>query len=162
MEYTVSQLARLSGVSARTLRYYDEIALLKPKRTSSSGYRIYGQVEVDLLQQILFYRELEMKREIIPVVALRGLTVFPHLIIHFDLNRQKSIAAVEQAMMQEQEILLVAQKDAKTLEPDREDLYDIGTVAVIRQVTKLPGKVLRFTGFGIKRDLSARKLRGAF
>lgn len=63
MEYTVSQLARLSGVSARTLRYYDEIALLKPKRTSSSGYRIYGQVEVDLLQQILFYRELEMKLE---------------------------------------------------------------------------------------------------
>lgn len=87
--------------------------------------------------------ELEMKREVIPVVALRGLTVFPHLIIHFDLNRQKSIAAVERAMMQEQEILLVAQKDAKTLEPDREDLYDIGTVAVIRQVTKLPGKVLR-------------------
>lgn len=60
MEYTVSKLARLSGVSARTLRYYDEIDLLKPKRVSSSGYRIYGQEEINLLQQILFYRELEL------------------------------------------------------------------------------------------------------
>lgn len=63
MEYTVSKLARLSGVSARTLRYYDEIGLLEPKRVNSSGYRIYGQVEVNLLQQILFYRELEMSLE---------------------------------------------------------------------------------------------------
>ena len=55
------KLAELSGVSARTLRYYDEIDLLEPKRVNSSGYRIYGQAEVNLLQQILFYRELEMK-----------------------------------------------------------------------------------------------------
>lgn len=58
MEYTVSKLAHLSGVSARTLRYYDEIELLKPKRINSSGYRIYGRAEVDLLQQILFFREM--------------------------------------------------------------------------------------------------------
>lgn len=58
MEYTVQKLARIAGVSSRTLRYYDEIGLLKPKRINSSGYRIYGQLEVDLLQQILFYREL--------------------------------------------------------------------------------------------------------
>ncbi|KIL51715.1 MerR family transcriptional regulator [Jeotgalibacillus alimentarius] len=63
MEYTVQQLAKLSGVSSRTLRYYDEIGLLKPARLSSSGYRIYGQKEVDLLQQILFYRELEVSLE---------------------------------------------------------------------------------------------------
>ena len=50
MEHTVSQLARLSGVSARTLRYYDQIDLLKPNRINSSGYRIYGQAEIDLLQ----------------------------------------------------------------------------------------------------------------
>lgn len=60
MEYTVSKLARLSGVSARTLRYYDEIDLLKPKRVNTNGYRIYGADEVDLLQQILFYRELDL------------------------------------------------------------------------------------------------------
>lgn len=61
MEYTVSKLASLSGVSARTLRYYDEISLLKPKRVNSNGYRIYGQNEVNLLQQILFYRELDIR-----------------------------------------------------------------------------------------------------
>ena len=58
MEYTVNKLAKLSGVSARTLRYYDEIDLLKPKRVSSNGYRIYGEDQVNMLQQILFYREL--------------------------------------------------------------------------------------------------------
>lgn len=63
MEYTVSQLAQLSGVSGRTLRYYDQIGLLKPAKINSSGYRIYGQKEVDLLQQILFYRELEVSLE---------------------------------------------------------------------------------------------------
>jgi len=63
MEYTVHQLAQLSGVSGRTLRYYDQIGLLKPARISSSGYRIYGKKEVDLLQQILFFRELEVSLE---------------------------------------------------------------------------------------------------
>jgi DNA-binding transcriptional MerR regulator len=58
MEYTVQKLAQLAGVSGRTLRFYDEIGLLKPARMNSSGYRIYGKDEVDRLQQILFYREL--------------------------------------------------------------------------------------------------------
>lgn len=58
MEYTVQKLAKLAGVSTRTLRYYDEIEILKPARINSSGYRIYGQDEVNRLQQILFYREL--------------------------------------------------------------------------------------------------------
>ena len=58
MEYTVQKLAEIAGVSARTLRYYDEIGLLEPARNSSSGYRIYGRKEVDKLQHILFYREL--------------------------------------------------------------------------------------------------------
>ena len=60
MEYTVQKLASLTGISTRTLRYYDEIGILKPARINSSGYRIYGQAEVDRLQQILFYRELEV------------------------------------------------------------------------------------------------------
>lgn len=58
MEYTVQKLSNLAGISTRTLRYYDEIGILKPARINSSGYRIYGQAEVDVLQQILFYREL--------------------------------------------------------------------------------------------------------
>ena len=58
MEYTVNKLAQLSGVSTRTLHYYDQIGLLKPGRISSNGYRVYGQMQVDNLQQILFYRDL--------------------------------------------------------------------------------------------------------
>jgi len=58
MEYTINKLAKLAGVTTRTLRHYDEIGLLSPTRSSSNGYRIYGQPEVDKLQHILFYREL--------------------------------------------------------------------------------------------------------
>lgn len=58
MEYTIKKLSLLAGISTRTLRYYDEIGLLKPARINTSGYRIYGKKEVDLLQQIMFYREL--------------------------------------------------------------------------------------------------------
>ena len=58
MEYTVQKLGRLAGISTRTLRYYDEIGILKPARINSSGYRIYGQTEVDRLQQIMLYREM--------------------------------------------------------------------------------------------------------
>lgn len=65
MEYTIQQLARIAGISTRTLRYYDEIGLLKPARTSPSGYRIYGQREVNQLQHILFYRELGVSLEVI-------------------------------------------------------------------------------------------------
>lgn len=60
MEYTIQKLGRLAGISTRTLRYYDEIDLLKPARINSSGYRIYGEKEVDLLQQIMFYRALDV------------------------------------------------------------------------------------------------------
>ena len=56
--YTIGQLARLAGVTTRTLRYYDQIGLLKPLETSDAGYRLYGRVQVDALQQILFYRAL--------------------------------------------------------------------------------------------------------
>jgi len=78
MEYTVQKLAALAGVSPRTLRYYDEIGLLKPARINTSGYRIYGQAEVDRLQQILFYRELGMElakiKEIMAAPTFDGAT----------------------------------------------------------------------------------------
>ena len=65
MEYTVQKLGEIAGISTRTLRYYDEIGILKPARINSSGYRIYGQQEIDRLQQILFYKELGIKLETI-------------------------------------------------------------------------------------------------
>jgi DNA-binding transcriptional MerR regulator len=70
IEYSINKLAVLAGVSTRTLRYYDQIGLLIPKRISSNGYRIYGREEVDKLQQILFFRELGFRLEdIIKIVS---------------------------------------------------------------------------------------------
>lgn len=63
MDYTISAIARLAGISTRTLRYYDEIGLLSPKDLTDSGYRVYGAKEVDALQQILFYREMGVALE---------------------------------------------------------------------------------------------------
>lgn len=72
MEYTVQKLARLAGISTRTLRYYDGIGILKPARTNSSGYRIYGAKEVERLQQIMFYRELG-----VPLDTIKELVTHP-------------------------------------------------------------------------------------
>lgn len=76
MEYTVQKLGNLAGISTRTLRYYDEIGILKPARINTSGYRIYGQKEVNRLQQILFYRELgvslEQIKEIVTSPSFNG------------------------------------------------------------------------------------------
>lgn len=105
MEYSVSQLAKLSGISGRTLRYYDEIGLLNPERISSNGYRIYGQNEVDLLQQILYYRELALSLEEIKVIVhAEGFDITGSLENHLvQLSQQKRrleglIASVEQSL----------------------------------------------------------------
>ncbi len=81
--------------------------------------------------------------ERLPVLALRGLCVFPKMLVHFDVGREKSIRAVDEAMRTNQEIFLVAQKNVATDEPGMDDLYEIGTVAHIRQVLKLPGDTVR-------------------
>jgi len=87
----------------------------------------------------------------IPVVALRGLTVLPGMILHFDVNRQKSVAAVEQAMMGEQKLFLVSQRQPEIVEPELADLYQVGTIAVVKQLVKLPGKVVRVLVEGLER-----------
>lgn len=65
MEYSIQSLSKMAGISTRTLRYYDEIGILKPARIASSGYRVYSEREVDLLQQILFYKELGIELKVI-------------------------------------------------------------------------------------------------
>ncbi len=77
MEYTVQKLSQIAGISTRTLRYYDEIGILKPARMNSSGYRIYGKAEVDQLQQILFYRELGVNLEKIKRLLRHPLLIKP-------------------------------------------------------------------------------------
>ena len=92
----------------------------------------------------------------LPAVALRGMTILPGMIAHFDISRPKSIKAVEKAMMEEQKIFLVTQKDVEQEEPGQDDLYKIGIVAQIKQVIKLQNDIIRILVEGTERA----KLRG--
>ena len=80
---------------------------------------------------------------IMPTVALRGMTILPGMVQHFDVSRKKSIAAVEKAMLGDQKLFLVSQKRPEIPEPELDDLYQIGTVAVVKQLVKLPSKSVR-------------------
>ena len=86
-----------------------------------------------------------------PVIALRGLTVFPTMIIHFDISRKKSIAAVEKAMVSDQKIFLITQKKPEIMDPSLEDLYHIGTIATVKQLVKMPGNIVRVMVEGLER-----------
>ncbi len=97
--------------------------------------------------------------EALPTVALRGLTILPGMVIHFDLNRARSIEAVEQAMLADQRILVVTQRNAEEEEPGFEDLFEMGTVAVIKQVSKLPGHTLRILAEGRSRAKLCRLIQ---
>lgn len=79
----------------------------------------------------------------LPMVALRGLTIMPEMIVHFDVSRERSIAAIQQAMVEEQEIFLVAQKSIEIENPGQDDVYETGTVASVKQLIKLSKKVVR-------------------
>jgi DNA-binding transcriptional MerR regulator len=90
MEYTINQLAKLAGVSTRTLRYYDQCGLLPPKTVRSNGYRIYGEAEVNRLQQILFYRELGVElSEIGRILAEKDFDGLSALQNHLSSLREK-------------------------------------------------------------------------
>ncbi len=79
----------------------------------------------------------------LPLLPLRGLMVFPYMVLHFDVGRKKSVAALEQAMLGDQRIFLVAQRDMDVDYPDVNDIYHVGTIATIKQVLKLPGDNIR-------------------
>lgn len=88
---------------------------------------------------------------VMPVVALRGLTILPGMVLHFDVNRPKSVAAVEKAMVGDQTLFLVTQRQTDVVDPDLGELYQIGTIAVVKQLVKLPGKVVRVLVGGLYR-----------
>ena len=91
-----------------------------------------------------------------PAVALRGMVILPGMVAHFDVSRAKSIKAVEEAMMDEQKIFLVAQKDVEQENPDIEDLFKIGIIAEVKQVIKLQNNIVRILVEGKERaELSA-------
>jgi len=95
--------------------------------------------------------EQNNRRRVLPLLPLRGLNVFPYMVLHFDVGRDKSIAALEQAMVEDQEIFLVAQKDMKIEEPTTEEIYTVGTVSKIKQLLKLPGDNIRVLVEGLNR-----------
>ncbi len=86
-----------------------------------------------------------------PMIPLRGITVFPHMTIHFDVGREKSVAALESAMQGDQHIFLVTQKDATVEEPGSGDIYKTGTLSKVKQLLRLPGKTVRVLVEGIER-----------
>ena len=79
----------------------------------------------------------------LPLIPLRGLTIFPNMVLHFDVGRDKSIASINEAMMNDEDIFLVAQNDIEQEEPEIADIRNIGTVCKIKQIIKLPGNTMR-------------------
>lgn len=92
-----------------------------------------------------------IKKHTLPLLPLRGLTVFPHMILTFDVGRDKSIKALDEAMINNQLIFLVAQKDAKNDAPEEEDIYKVGTISKVKQLLRLPGDTIRVLVEGISR-----------
>lgn len=93
----------------------------------------------------------DIKTRQMPLLPLRGLTVFPYMVLHFDVGRQKSISALEDAMVNNQDIFLVTQKEPEVEEPDKDSLFTVGTVSKIKQLLKLPGDTIRVLVEGINR-----------
>ncbi len=88
---------------------------------------------------------------VFPTVALRGISILPGNIAHFDVSRHASIKALEDAMASDQKVLLVTQKNTEVSQPGPEDLYDVGVIADVKQVIKLPGGLVRVIAEGVKR-----------
>ncbi|WP_415346553.1 endopeptidase La [Clostridium perfringens] len=88
---------------------------------------------------------------ILPLIPLRGLTVFPNMVIYFDVGREKSIEAVEKAMAGDQKIFLAAQKDIEIDDPSEDDIFNIGTICEIKQIVKMPKNTIRVLVEGIER-----------
>ena len=86
---------------------------------------------------------MDNERKSLPMVALRGMTIMPEMVVHFDVSRQRSIAAIQEAMTEEQKIFLTAQKSIDTEDPGIDDVYEIGTVGTIKQIIKLPKHIVR-------------------
>lgn len=95
----------------------------------------------------------------LPLIPLRGLTVFPYMILHFDIGRDASISALEEAMVNNQLIFLAPQKKAEVNKPTVDDFYKVGTISKIKQMLKLPGDTIRVLVEGISRAKIAHILQ---
>ena len=91
------------------------------------------------------------RQQTMPALALRGLTVFPQMLLHFDVGRQASIQALDESMASGQPIFLVAQRELAVESPQEKDLYSIGTICNVRQILRLPGDNVRVMVEGVSR-----------
>ncbi|AEM78190.1 endopeptidase La [Thermoanaerobacter wiegelii] len=91
------------------------------------------------------------KKYILPMIPLRGLTIFPYMVLHFDIGREKSIKALEEAFMKNQLIFVTTQKEAEIEDPSIDDVYKVGTITKVKQMLKLPGELIRVLVEGISR-----------
>lgn len=96
-------------------------------------------------------KKMSEKNKIMPIVALRGITVLPGVMLHFDISRKITISAVEQAMLDDQMIFAVTQKEEEIENPTIEDLYSTGTISIVKQIIRLPGNIIRVMVQGIER-----------
>jgi len=96
-------------------------------------------------------QKLANGERVIPLLPLRGLLVFPYMVIHLDVGREKSVSAIDEAMLHDRELFLVTQREAQTDEPREDDIYQVGTIAEIKQLLKLPGGTLRVLVEGLRR-----------
>lgn len=94
---------------------------------------------------------MEHNERVLPLLPLRGILVFPYMVIHLDVGREKSVQAIEEAMANDRHIFLATQKDAQTDEPGEDDIYTTGTVAEVKQLLKLPGGTIRVLVEGMAR-----------
>ena len=101
-------------------------------------------------------KQMDNERKSLPMVALRGMTIMPEMVVHFDVSRERSIAAIQEAMVEEQKIFLAAQKSIETEDPGQEDVYDVGTVGTIKQLIKLPKHIVRVLVSGENRGILRR------
>ena len=157
MEYTINKLAEMSGVSTRTLRYYDQIGLLSPKRVSYNNYRIYGQNEVDFLQQILFYRELG-----VPLEEIARILNTP------DYDKEKALTShLSKLKQKKNQIELLIQTITKTISSlkgeitmNNNEKFDGFKQKLISDNEATYGKEIRKKYGDLKVDASNNKVKG--
>jgi len=96
-------------------------------------------------------RKKKKNKNLLPCVPLRGVTIFPYMVLHFDVGRDRSIAALDEAMLSNQMLFLATQKNTRTEDPNIEDLYEVGTISRIKQMLKMPGDTIRVLVEGLSR-----------
>ena len=107
---------------------------------------------LNMTEQSMEDKELDM-REILPCIPLRGLSVFPNTVVHFDIGRDMSVRALEHAMATDKILFVSSQKDEKVMIPTIDDLYSVGTIIRVKQMLRLQGDVVRVLVEGVTRAI---------